>query len=527
MKIRNRITIWFAAFMLVTTAFPGSLFAVEPDKRATKAFIEEMWRYDTDESLIIRSLKEFVRVPNLSPAFDENWSKTGDTDKALELLLVSAEKLKDMWKKQGIECADIHIRTYGGKDAPLVKANGKRRTPMLTVEFPAFKGYAGEDSILLYGHMDKQPEMLPWSEGLHPREPVLKDGKLYGRGAADDGYALFSAMSALAALRKQNIPHARSIIIIEAEEESDDDDIAYYLNYLKDIFGNVSLVICLDSGAGDYERLWLTNSLRGVIVGALEVKTLSEAVHSGSNSGIAPSPVRIARTLLSRLEDETTGKVKPEFLYAQIPAYIPEEVRRTAAILGDNIYKDIPLLDGVRPMSADAGELVLNKAWRPQLSVTGISGLPDNASASNVIVPEIKMTLSMRIPPLVDAEKAEEAMKALLEQDPPYNAQVVFTPRATLAGWLAPQYAPWLSVAMDDASMAFYGQKSAAMGEGGSIGFMPIFTTAYPKAQILVTGVLGHDAKAHAPDEALRIDMASKVSMCVAHVIAAHAGRGH
>lgn len=524
MTTGNRITVLLLTTIFLT-AVPGAIFAAEPDAQATKAFIGDLWRYDANKGPIIGFLEEFVKVQNLSPAFEENWSEAGHTDKALALLAASAESLKAMWQKQGIDCADVRIKAYGDKDAPLTNEHGKRRTPLLTVEFPAFKGYTGTDTVLLYGHMDKQPEMLPWSEGLAPRQPVLKNGKLYGRGAADDGYALFCAMSALASLRQQNLPHARSIIIIEGEEESDSKDVTYYLNALKDSFGDVSLVVCLDSGAEDYDRIWVTNSLRGVLTGVLKVETLSEAVHSGSASGIAPSPFRVARALLSRLEDENTGKVNPEFLYTQIPAEVTEETQFTASIIGDKVHNDIPLLEGVQPMADDTAELLLNRNWRPQLSITGISGLPDNENAGNIIIPGVTLSLSLRIPPQIDAEKVTEELKALLEKDPPYKARVSFTPRSSLAGWSAPRFAPWLAKAVNDASTTFYGQKSAPMGEGGSIGFMPLFTSTYPQAQIFVTGLLGPLSNAHAPDEAMDIDMASKLTMSVSHVLAAHAAR--
>lgn len=498
-----------------------------PDAARIRAFIDKAWRHGQDgDGAVVSALKDYVATPNLSPAFDPDWADSPHTDDAMVLLADAVASLKRRWTDRGIPAADIGVEILGGRDAPIAGPDGARRTPLLFVEFPAFGGHAGDDAVLLYGHMDKQPAAQPWSEGLGPRLPVVRNGKLYGRGSADDGYALFSALTALAALREQGTPHARAVIVVEACEESGSLDIEHYLALLKKRIGGVSLVVCLDAGAGDYDRLWLTDSLRGIVHGTLEVGVLSGATHSGGASGIVPSPFRIVRMLLSRLEDEATGEIKPAFLQAAISDAVRTGARNAAQAMGDSIRAEFPFLnDAVREVAADRAELLLNRSWRPQLAVIGMSGLPDTARAANIMVPSVAAKLSVRIPPTVDAGEATALLKKLLEENPPYNALVEFKPESPVSGWTAPAMAAWLERAAAGASAEFFGTDLCVSGEGGSIGFMPLFGRLYPEAQFLITGVLGPGSNAHGEDESLDLGMTARVTMCVARVLAAHAAR--
>ena len=144
------------------------------------------------------------------------------------------------------------------------------RTPLIYFELPP-RGCAGDEAVLFYGHLDKQPEFEGWRPGLGPWEPVYDDTRLYGRGGADDGYAFYAAITALQALHAQDAPHPRCVGVIETCEESGSHDLPHYLEALRPRMGPVGLVVCLDSGAGDYERLWLVSSLRGYCGGRLEV----------------------------------------------------------------------------------------------------------------------------------------------------------------------------------------------------------------------------------------------------------------
>ena len=376
--------------------------------------------------------------------------------------------------------------------------------------------------MLLYGHLDKQPEMVGWAEGYGPWIPRLEGDKLYGRGGADDGYAMFGAVSALLALCEQGVPHARCLVLIEACEESGGYDLPYYVDHLAERIGNPSMVVCLDSGCGNYDQLWLTTSLRGIASGTLTVRVLDEGVHSGDASGVVPSSFRILRQLLSRLEEEETGAVCPAELYVQVPPERLAQARRAAAALGDTVYTKFPLMPGMSPMSDDLTELVLNRTWRPQLAVIGVDGLPAPINAGNVLLPSTVAKLSLRLPPTLDPDTAGDRLRALLEKDPPYGARVEFEPGPGAAGWNAPKLSPWLEQSLARASEAAFGAPPAYMGEGGSIPFMAMLGEKFPRAQFVVTGVLGPHSNAHGPNEFLHIPTGKRISVVIAQVLADH-----
>jgi acetylornithine deacetylase/succinyl-diaminopimelate desuccinylase-like protein len=367
--------------------------------------------------------------------------------------------------------------------------------------------------------------MVGWAEGYGPWLPRLEGDRLYGRGGADDGYAMFAALAALDALRDQAVPHARCVIVIEACEESGSYDLPPYIDHLAARIGRPSLVICLDSGCGNYDQLWLTTSLRGIAGGTLKVEVLTEGVHSGHASGVVPSSFRILRQLLSRLEDEATGTIRLSDLYAQIPAERVSQARVAAAALGDEVFTEYPFAVGTRPMADDPTELVLNRTWRPQLAVIGIDGLPSPGDAGNVLLPYTTAKLSLRLPPTLDAEDAGATLKQLLEAAPPNGARVAFTPQAASAGWNAPALAPWLAASVARASEAAFGRPPAYMGEGGSIPFMAMLGERFPAAQFVVTGVLGPHSNAHGPNEFLHLPTGRRITAAIAQVLADHHAR--
>ena len=386
---------------------------------------------------------------------------------------------------------------------------------------------AGEapGTILMYGHLDKQPEMTGWKEGYGPWTPVMHQGKLYGRGGADDGYAIFASMLALSGLREQRISHARVVGLIECCEESGSYDLPAYLDELKSRFGNVDLVIGLDSGCGNYDQLWMTTSLRGIAAGTLTVEVLNEGVHSGDASGVVPSSFRIARLLLDRLEDAKTGRILPKEFHCDIPAERTEQAALAGKALGDSMITRFPFAGKTQPMTSDHGEAVLNRTWRPFLSVVGADGLPAIKDAGNVLRPKTSLKLSLRVPPLIDGKRATEDLKRILEADPPHGAKVTFEADQGASGWHAPATAPWLKAAVDAASKQYYGKPAMMMGEGGTIPFMAMLGKSFPKAQFLITGVLGPKSNAHGPNEFLHVPYAKKLTACVAGVIAGFAGR--
>ncbi len=467
---------------------------------ALRKFTDTIWN---DE--IVPTLVDYIRIPNKSPSFEPDWEKLGHMEKAVQLLVAWAQK-----KLTALPGATLSVERLPG------------RTPLILIDVP---GARTGDTVLLYGHLDKQPEMTGWADGKGPWIPVIEGDKLYGRGGADDGYAMFGALAALLALKQQNAPHARAVIVIEASEESGSPDLPYYIEALADRIGSPSLVVCLDSGCGDYERLWLTTSLRGMVGGVLRVDVLEEGVHSGDASGVVPSSFRIMRQLLTRLEDTGTGEVTIEALHAPIPPERLAQAKVAAAAIGDQIYAKFPFVSGMRPVAGDLTELVLNRTWRPALSVTGLAGAPAPSNAGNVLRPFTEAKLSLRLPPTVDAVMASKRVKEILESDPPYGARVSFEFEEPGTGWNAPKTAPWLEAALEDASHASWGKPMAMMGEGGSIPFMAMLGKRYPEAQFVVTGVLGPHSNAHGPNEFLHIPTGKRVTEVVARALAAHAER--
>lgn len=450
---------------------------------------------------IVPSLTDYIRIPNKSPAYDSQWAEHGYMEDAV--------KLMEAWARK-------HASALPGATVEVVRLAG--RTPVILIEVPG----TGSDTVLLYGHLDKQPEMQGWWDGFGPWTPILKNDKLYGRGGADDGYAMYGSLEALLALKDQGIPHARCVILIEACEESGSYDLPFYIDHLAARIGKPSLVICLDSGCGNYDQLWLTTSLRGNGVGTLTVRVLTEGVHSGDASGVVPSSFRIARQLLSRIEDEATGRIKLDQLYVQVPPQRIEQARTAAQVLGPEVYSKMPLAGGTLPMGDDLTELVLNRTWRPQLAIIGADGLTPSANAGNVLLPYTTLKLSFRWPPTLNANTAIEAVEKVLTDNPPYNAEVKIAFDRGGTGWNAPALAPWLEKSVAKASQAAFGKPVVYMGEGGTIPFMGMLGEKFPETQFVITGVLGPHSNAHGPNEFLHIPTGERVTMSIAQIIADH-----
>lgn len=460
-------------------------------------FIDSLWM-----DSIVPSLGEYIRIPNLSPQFDPDWESNGHMQRAMTLV------------------ADW-CRAHAPRGMALEIVQLPGRTPLLLLEIPG----EGQQTVLMYGHLDKQPAASGWSEGLDPWTPVLRDGRLYGRGAADDGYASYASLSAILALQDAGLPHARCVILIETGEESGSPDLPAYLEHLRERIGTPSLVVCLDSGAGNYEQLWLTVSLRGMIGARLRVEVLSEGVHSGAASGIVPSSFRVLRQLLDRIEDAASGRVLLPELYAEIPAERLRQAREVAITLGDSAWDELPFLDGVQPMGENGLERVLNRSWRPTLSVTGAAGLPSLDAAGNVLRPQTTLQLSLRLPPTTDADQALDTVRRILLNAPPQGARVHFEGSAA-AGWNAPPLAPWLNTALTQSSQQYFGKPFMCLGEGGSIPLMGLLEAAFPAAQFVIAGVLGPQSNAHGPNEFLHVPYARRLTACVARVLHDHCVNG-
>jgi acetylornithine deacetylase/succinyl-diaminopimelate desuccinylase-like protein len=465
----------------------------------------------TWDEQIVPALTDYIAIPAKSPMFDANWQRHGH----IERVVRDAASWVERQRVSGLKLEVVRI---------------EGRTPVIFFEAPATKP-GSTDTICLYGHLDKQPEFDGWRNDLGPWTPKYDNGKLYGRGSADDGYAVYASLTAIMALDKHAIARPRCVGIIESCEESGSTDLPAYIDVLKARLGNVRLVVCLDSGAGNYDQLWLTTSLRGMVSGVLRVEILSEGVHSGDASGLVPSSFRILRQLLDRLEDARTGQLLPESFHCAIPGERIEQARHTATILKDEVWRRFPWACGgdagpALPTTTDPVEALINRTWRPTLSVTGADGFPQIGDAGNVLRPYTAFKLSLRLPPLVDGNEAAARLKALLEDNAPYNAKVSFTADGRAGahgatGWNAPSIAPWLERALNEASLAHYGAPVGYIGQGGTIPLMSLLQKGFPSAQMMVCGVLGPKSNAHGPNEFLYVPYGKRLTAAVAQVMAA------
>ncbi len=463
------------------------------------------------DSTIVPELKKYIEIPAKSPSFDGDWAAHGH----IETVLRNAAQWVEAQKVEGLQLEIIRL---------------PGRTPVMFFEVAATRA-ASEGSgqtVLMYGHLDKQPEFNGWRNDLGPWTPVYEEGKLYGRGGADDGYAVYASIAAVQALKSQNTPHPRIVGLIETCEESGSYDLLPYLDALRARLGDVGLVICLDSGAGNYDQLWLTTSLRGMASGTLKVQILTEGIHSGDASGLVPSSFRIMRQVLDRLEDSATGRLLPANFHCEVPAERLAQAKATAAILGDEVYKRFPWAHYdcggsttfALPTTTDPVQALLNRTWTPTLSVTGAEGFPALKDAGNVLRPYTAFKLSLRLPPLVDAAQAVADMKALLEDNAPYQAKVTFESGGGATGWNAPDTLPWFEQALNSSSQAHFGAPVGYIGQGGTIPLMNMLSAGFPKAQMMVCGVLGPKSNAHGPNEFLHVPYAKKLTAAVAEVMA-------
>jgi acetylornithine deacetylase/succinyl-diaminopimelate desuccinylase-like protein len=487
----------------MTARLPSSVL------NASTALDQVSAQWDGD---IVRQISEYIAIPAKSPGFDGDWAQHGFIDTVV--------RNAASW---------IEAQKVEGLTLEVVRLPG--RTPVLFFEVPATRAAVpGQTSqtVLMYGHLDKQPEFSGWRADLGPWTPSYQYGKLYGRGGADDGYAAYASIAAIQALKSQQVAHPRIVGLIETCEESGSYDLLPYVDALRSRLGDVGLVICLDSGAGNYDQLWLTTSLRGMASGTLKVQVLTEGIHSGDASGLVPSSFRIMRQVLDRLEDSATGRLLPASFHCEVPADRLAQAQATAAILGDEIYKRFPWAhydcggstSFTLPTTTDPVEALLQRTWRPTLSVTGAEGFPALKDAGNVLRPYTAFKLSLRLPPLVDAAQAVQELKALLEDNAPYQAKVTFEGGGGATGWNAPSSTPWFDNALDGASQAFFGAGCGTIGQGGTIPLMNMLSQGFPKAQMMVCGVLGPKSNAHGPNEFLHVPYAKKLTAAVAYVMA-------
>lgn len=459
-------------------------------------FVASTW----DEQ-IVPELEAYIRIPNKSPAFDPDWEKNGHMQQAAEQLLRWVRSFE-------VKGASAEIFTLPG------------RTPALLIDIAG----QAKGNVLLYGHYDKQPEFTGWSDGLSPWTPVIRNNRLYGRGGADDGYAIFACLTAIAAVQKLGLPHARCFLLIEGCEESGSFDLPFYMDALAERIGTPDLVICLDAECGNYNQLWLTTSLRGMLPGTLNVEILTEGVHSGAAGGIVPSSFRLLRQILNRVEDAENGGIT-DLLQVEIPENVREQAKIVATELGDMVVERFPWAGKSRPHATSYEDFVLANTWAPSLGVVGLSGAPDVLNAGNTLRPNTLAKLVFRLPPTLNAERAGQALKGLLESDPPTGSKVTFELEHPQTGWHAPSLADWLVKSANNASRAFFERPMLTMGTGGTIPFMKMLGDRFSNVQFVVTGLLGPGSNAHGPNEFLEIPTGKRVTACIAAILADHANR--
>lgn len=475
------------------------------DAAALVARVDAVWETD-----VLASLEHYMTIPNLSPAYDAGWAESGHMAAAVEHVRA--------W------CA---ARPIEGMRVSVLELEG--RTPVVVCDVPAFgDGSTGgaDDVVLLYGHLDKQPPMEGWQEGLGPWTPVRRGERLYGRGGADDGYAAYASLTAIEAVRAAGGRHARCVLLVEASEESGSPDLPAHVEALAPSLGTPSLVVCLDSGCATYDRVWATTSLRGLVGMTVRCEVLTQGVHSGGAGGVVPSTFRILRALLDRIEDAATGALLLPECHSEVPADRAAQMEATAAELGDAAAGTFPFVDGVTAVGAgDPAAQLRARTWGPALAYVGADGMPPTASAGNVLRPSTALRLSFRLAPDVDTAAAAAAIERVLTTDVPHGARVTVGEVEVADGWNAPTFAPWLEAALEAASQRAFGQPARTIGEGGSIPFMGMLGATFPQAQFFVTGVLGPGSNAHGPNEFLHVPYATRLTAAVADVLHAHATR--
>eukprot|EP00929_Paragymnodinium_shiwhaense_P062838 TRINITY_DN3138_c0_g1_i1.p1 TRINITY_DN3138_c0_g1~~TRINITY_DN3138_c0_g1_i1.p1 ORF type:complete len:551 (+),score=138.12 TRINITY_DN3138_c0_g1_i1:3-1655(+) len=474
----------------------GMAEAKEVDPAMTRRIVDEEWER------ALPNLQDFVRIPNLSTAYDPDWETNGLLDKA-------CQHMTSWVKEQNIEGLKIETLKDPGY------------SPFMIIEIPGTKGSSkAATTFCMYGHLDKQPHGPGWDADIDPVGGMIRDGKLYGRGAADDGYAVYSCIIAVKALQKQGLPHPKMVIIAETSEESGSPHLGHYMEKLQDRIGTPAAVFCLDSVVENYDTMWMTTSLRGVVSGTVEVSVLKDGLHSGFGGGIVPDAFRVARMLLERAEDTQTGKVKVPEMYTKIPVERQEQMKSLAQLIPRaDLNRRFAWVNGSRPMhETEPFNMYKANAWEPCMTVVGFEGLPVPQRAGNVLNAKLRLQVSFRIPPLVDQNKAAKAVEELFNKDPPYGASVTakFVGHAA-PGWNCPDFSPNLDEALQKACAAYFdGKKVASSGAGVTIPLMNMLSDMFPNSSLVCTGVLGPGTNMHGPNEHLPIEYTKKVTAAVA-----------
>jgi len=458
---------------------------------------DEIW-----EDSILPSLSEFIEIKALSPLFEPKWAEIGELDKTIDLF---CNWLDD----QGILGMKYETHRIDGK------------SPVLLVTVDG----TGPGEVIFYSHLDKQPSKPElWSDGLHPLKAVRRDPWLYGRGTIDDGYGGYLCATSVRLLQEAGIPHPRCTFLIETCEESGSFDLPPYLDALTGELGNPDMIVVMDSGGPDYDHIWMTEALRGLVSGTLSVKVSHEGIHSGNSGGSIPSSFRIIRELLDRVEDSKTGEVLIPEMHVEIGEDVQDKAKALAEVVGGSIWEQFPTVDTLVPVASTTEEMIIAMNWEPTLCVIGVDGIPPVQVAGNVLRTNTDLKLSFRIPPGVDSEAVISIVKEILEDEPPFGAEVSFTPDSCADGFHAPPLQGKVRDAIHESSLSLTGLPPLATWTGGTIPFMAMMQRKYPEAMFLCTGASGPGNNAHGPDEKLHIPSSKRLTVVLSSTISAISG---
>jgi acetylornithine deacetylase/succinyl-diaminopimelate desuccinylase-like protein len=354
--------------------------------------------------------------------------------------------------------------------------------------------------VLLYAHHDVQPpgDAEHWHS--EPFEPTERDGRLFGRGAADDKAGIAAHLAALRAY--DGAPPVGVVVLVEGEEEIGSPTLPAFLETYAELLA-ADVMVLADSTNWAVGRPALTTSLRGLVDAVVEVRTLEHAVHSGMYGGPVPDALTALVRLLATLHDEKGDVAVPGLATgAADPLDLTE----------DQLRADAGVVEGVELIGS--GSLTERLWTRPAVAVIGIDA-PTVAHASNTLVPVARAKVSLRLAPGDDSQRAMDSLVEHLEAHAPWGAQV--TVHRGSAG--EPFQGSGSGPAYDAAHRAFgtaWGVEPVHTGVGGSIPFIAAFAEQFPAAQILVTGVEDPDSRAHGADESLHLGEFARVCLAEA-----------
>jgi acetylornithine deacetylase/succinyl-diaminopimelate desuccinylase-like protein len=273
--------------------------------------------------------------------------------------MVDPDYLTNGLVQKCMEQVDGEIQKLGVKGLSKKIYHAENNLPMVVYVVEGSEGV--DKNVLIYGHLDKQPYGAGWETD--PTDPVIKNGKMYGRGGGDDGYAPFSAMLAIKAAQDQGVKMPRVAVVLETEEESGSPNLIPLLKAASDTIGKPDVCFCMDSGAFDYNQLWMTSSLRGICILDLTVQCGKDSYHSGEVGGIVPETFRVVRQLIDRLDNSVTGEVCPELL-VETPDWKKKEAEYMVSIAGESLCNKYGVVDGCKYVNQeDLVKLYLGNNW--------------------------------------------------------------------------------------------------------------------------------------------------------------------